>query len=104
MKVEQEIIDGQAGGLMGDRGDDGQRSREVRPKGRALEVTRVWEVRDTPWYVRYAYDWFLLLVATPILFARSLVPDGGGMAFILEVLLIGIFFMWLVSLPPEKHE
>lgn len=89
---------------MGERGEGGQRSREVKPKGRAPEVTRVWEVRDTPWYVRYAYDWFLLLVVTPILIARSLMPEGGWMAFILEVLLIGIFVMWLVSLPPEKHE
>ena len=89
---------------MGKRGGDGRRHIEVTPKGRAPEVTRVWEVKDTPWYVRYAYDWFLLLVAIPILITRSLVPDGGWMAFILEVLLIGIFFMWLVSLPPEKHE
>jgi len=89
---------------MGDRAEDGQRSLNPTPQGRAPEVTRVWEVKDTPWYVRYAFDWFLLLIALPILIARLLMPDGEWIAFILEILLIGIFFMWLASLPPEKNE
>ena len=89
---------------MGDRGEEGQRHFKVTPKGRAPEVTRVWEVKDTPWYVRYAIDWILLLFAIPLILLRTLVPDDGWVAFTLEVVLIFIFFMWLVTLPVEDHE
>jgi hypothetical protein len=81
-----------------------QRYFKVTPKGRAPKVTRVWKVEEKPWYIRYAYDWMLLLIAVPFLVARAWVPNNGWTAFGLEYILIGIFFMWLVTLPPGEHE
>jgi hypothetical protein len=89
---------------MGDRREAGHRYFKVTPKGRAPKVTREWKVEEKPWYIRYAFDWMLLLIALPFLLARGSVSDDGWTAFGLEVILVGIFFMWLVTLPPEKHE
>ena len=81
-----------------------QRYFKVTPKGRAPKVTKVWKADEEPWYIRYAYDWMLLLFALPILAARASVSSDGWTAVSLEVILMGIFFMWLVTLPPEEHE
>jgi len=81
-----------------------QRYFKVAPKDRAPKVTREWKADEKPWYIRYAFDWLLLLIAIPFVLARTSVSDGGLAAFGLEVVLIGIFFMWLVTLPPEEHE
>lgn len=83
---------------------DKQRYFKVTTKGRAPKVTRVWEADEMPWYIRYAYDWTLLLIALPILVARASVSSDGWVSVALEFILIGIFFMWLVTLPPEEHE
>jgi len=72
--------------------------------GVATKVTKVWKADEKPWYTRYAYDWMLILIAVPFLVARASVPNDGWTAFGLEYILIGIFFMWLVTLPPEEHE
>ncbi len=88
---------------MGDRGEDRQRYFKLTPKGRAPEVTMEWPAAEMPWYIRYAYDWMLLLIALPVLLARAIVDSDGLVAFGLEVVLIGIFFMWLVTLPPEQR-
>jgi hypothetical protein len=80
---------------------DDQRYFKVTAKGRAPKVTREWKVKDTPWYIRYAFDWILFLFAIPFIVARALVSDGGWFAFILEAVLVGIFIMWLVTLTSE---
>ena len=61
-------------------------------------------MEEKPWYVRYAFDWMLLLFAVPFITLRNMVPDDGWVAFSLEVILFWIFFMWLVTLPVEDHE
>jgi len=81
-----------------------QRYFKVTPKGRAPKVTKVWKADEKPWYIRYAYDWMLLLIVLPFLVARASVSTEGGVAFCLEVVIMGIFIMWLVTLPPEEHE
>lgn len=89
---------------MGDRGEDRQRCFKVTPKGRAPEVTMEWPAGEKPWYIRYAYDWMLFLLAVPFVTARAIVDDDGWASFVMEIILVGIFFMWLVSLTPENYE
>jgi hypothetical protein len=78
---------------MGDRGEDGQRYFKVTPKGRAPKVTRIWPAEEIPWYSQYYLDFLLLLIAIPIVYARSKVPDGGWVAFGLEIILVWIVIM-----------
>ena len=81
-----------------------QRHFKITPKGRAPKVTREWKADKKPWYIRYAFDWTLVLIAFPFIVARASVSDVTWAAFSFEVVLIGIFFMELVTLPPEEHE
>ena len=81
-----------------------QRYFKVTDKGRAPKVTREWKVEEKPWYIRYAFDWTLLLISIPFIIARASVSNDGWAAFSLEVVLVGIFIMWLVTLPPEVNE
>ena len=81
-----------------------QRYFKVTDKGRAPKVTREWKVREKPWYIRYAWDWMLLLIAIPLVYTRAFVSDDGLAAFGIEIALICIFYMWLVTLPSGEHE
>lgn len=87
---------------MGDREE--QRYFKVTPKVRAPEVHMEWPEEEKPWYIRYAYDWMLLLIAIPFLVVRVFVNNDGWTAFLMETVLVGILCMWLVSLPPGKYE
>ena len=87
---------------MGDR--EGQRYFKLTPKGRPPKVHMEWPAEEKPWYIRYAYDWVLLLIAIPLLILRVSVNNDGWVAICLEVILIGIFFMWLVTLPSSEYE
>ncbi len=81
-----------------------QRYFKVTPKGRAPKVTRVWKVEEKPWYIRYAYDWILLLIVIPLVYSWTFVSDEGWAAYGIEIALICIFYLWLVTLPHEEHE
>jgi hypothetical protein len=81
-----------------------ERYFKVTPKGRAPKVTREWNADDKPWYIRYAFDWMLLLIAVPFIVASMSVTDDSWAAFSLDVVLIGIFFMWLETQVHEVHD
>jgi hypothetical protein len=81
-----------------------QRYFKLTRKGRAPKVTRVWPVEAKPWHIRYAYDWILLLISIPLIYGRVSISSNEWIAFSLEVLLAGIFFMWLTTLTHEEHE
>jgi len=80
-----------------------QRYFKLTRKGRVPKVTRVWPVEEKPWYIRYAFEWMLLLISIPLSFSRVVFASNEWISFSLEVLLAGIFFMWLTTLTPENH-
>ena len=96
---EQEPSHHQVGGVR-----NNQRYFKVTNKGRAPKVTRVWGVEEKPWYIRYAWDWILLLIAIPLVIAKASISDEGLAAYGIDMILIWIIFLWLVTLPPGEHE
>jgi hypothetical protein len=75
---------------MGDRGD-GQRYFKVTPKGRAPEVHMEWPAEEEiPWYYRYFLDFVLILIAVPLIYARTKVLDDGWVACVIEMILVFI--------------
>jgi hypothetical protein len=81
-----------------------QRYFKLTRKGRVPKVTREWPAEEKPWYIRYAYDWMLLLITILLLVTRAVIVTNEWIAFSLDVLMMCIFFMWLTTLTPEQAE
>ncbi|MHA2313096.1 MAG: hypothetical protein ACXADF_16525 [Candidatus Thorarchaeota archaeon] len=78
-----------------------QRYFKLTRKGRVPKVTRVWPAEEKPWYIRYAFDWMLLLISTLLLYMRIVLSINEWLDFILEVLIASTLFMWLTRLTPK---
>jgi hypothetical protein len=96
-KVESDHLDSREGQYH-------QRYFKLTHKGRAPKVTRVWPAVEKSWYIRYAYDFIILLISIALVFMRAAFSRNEWISFSLEVLLAGFFYMWLTTLTTEGVE
>ena len=86
--------------------DYNQSQQHIKPTPNtcAPEVTREWPAEKIPWYIQYVFDWILFMIVLLFIVARAVVSNEGWTTFLLVYILIGLFFMWLVTISPEEHE
>jgi hypothetical protein len=83
---------------MADRG--GQRYFKLTSRGRAPKVHLEWPAEEEiPWYYRYFLDFVLILIAIPLIYARTKVLDDGWAAYGIEMILV---FIVLLVIQPKN--